>query len=63
MFGGGDGGVSSALGGLSPAVPVQAAKGRRGMTFVSASWGFDPQAVSGDEIVRERMREARAPSP
>ena len=27
------------------------------MTFVSASWGFDPQAASGDEIVGERMPE------
>jgi hypothetical protein len=27
------------------------------MTFSSASWGFDPQTASGDEIVRERMPE------
>ena len=27
------------------------------MTFVSASWGFDPQALTGDEIVGERMPE------
>jgi hypothetical protein len=27
------------------------------MTFVSASWGFDPQTVSGGEIVRECMPE------
>ena len=24
---------------------------------MSASWGFDPQTASGDEIVRERMPE------
>ena len=27
------------------------------MTFSNASWGFDPQTASGDEIVRERMPE------
>jgi hypothetical protein len=27
------------------------------MAFSSASWGFDPQAVSGAEIVGERMPE------
>ena len=27
------------------------------MTFSSASWGFDPQTASGDEIVCERMPE------
>ena len=36
---------------------VRVAKGRRGMTFSSASWGFDPQTASGDESVRERMPE------
>ena len=27
------------------------------MTFSSASWGFDPQTASGEEIVRERVPE------
>jgi hypothetical protein len=27
------------------------------MALSSASWGFDPQTVSGEEIVRERMPE------
>src|SRR5258708_17981001 len=27
------------------------------MTFGSTSWGFDPQALTGDEIVGERMPE------
>ena len=53
MFGGGLNPLS-----LAPAVEVvRVAKGRRVMTFVRASWGFDPQTAGGDEVVRERVPE------